>query len=326
MIYSQYMSSLKTKIIISGSLAIDQIMIFDELFKDLIDPDNLDVLSMTCWIRKIRRTYGGTAGNIAYSLALLKESPVLLASIGKEERGYMEQLESMGVDTSEVHYSDQSTAMFNVLTDGNDCQVAGFYPGACEDSSTLNFKRFKDRPFIFLISPHDPIQMVKQAAECKQYGLRLCFDIGQQALVLTKQELLDSIAAAEVLMANDYEMRVIAKKTGLSRKEIAKMVDVCVVTLGADGCLVYTKKNKWESVKVTALEVDNIVEPTGAGDAFRAGFLYGYVRNWDPVECAQLGSTIASFAIEHHGTQEHTFTWADVKKRYKKHYQEKLKR
>lgn len=312
------------KIILSGSLAIDQIMTFDGLYENMIQPEKLHVLSISMLVQQFKRSKGGTAGNIAYSLALLGESPILFASIGKDDTAYIDELQSLGVDTSTVHFSDLPTATFSVLTDKNDCQVGGFYPGAMSDSATLSVKKWKDDDIIMVVSAHDPKQMVTQIKECKKFGKKLFFDIGQQIVIFDKKQLLLGIETAEILCVNDYEMGLLSKKTGFSEQEIITKVPITIVTLGSKGAFLYTKENQWKKQIIGAVEIEKPVDPTGAGDAFRAGFLYGYVRNWSPQKSVQLGCVVASYAVEKHGTQEHHFTRKSIAQRYQSTYQEML--
>lgn len=311
------------KLLLSGSFSQDQIMNFDGLFEELIQPDKLHVLSISPLVKSLRRTRGGIAGNIAYSLALLGEKSILYVSAGKDTENYVESLGEMGVDTSHVHFSELPTATFSVLTDKNDCQVGGFYPGAMSDAKSLSIDKFAGEDVFVVISAHDPAQMIVQAEECLKLKKRMLFDIGQQISSLSKEDLLTGLHAAEMLILNDYEMGILVKKTELSENEIIKKVDVCVVTLGSNGSMVYSK-SKDSSIKIVSVKVENVVDPTGAGDAFRAGFLYGYIRNWNLEKCAKLGSVVAAYAVEKHGTQEHKFTLTEIKKRYLENFQEEL--
>ncbi|NCO11949.1 MAG: hypothetical protein COZ34_01915 [Candidatus Pacebacteria bacterium CG_4_10_14_3_um_filter_34_15] len=320
------------KILLSGSFSQDQIMNFDGLFEELIQPDKLHVLSISPLVKSLRRTRGGIAANIAYSLALLGERPILYVSAGKDTKTYVESLAKMGIDTSWVHYSELPTATFSVLTDKNDCQVGGFYPGAMSDAKNLRIDNFANKDIFVVVSAHDPVQMIVQAKECLKLKKRMLFDVGQQITSLSNDDLLIGLKAAELLILNDYEMGSLVKKTELTEKEIINFVDTCVVTLGSKGCVVYSKKigqnNKnienFSSQKVEEAKVKNTVDPTGAGDAFRAGFLYGYIRDWNLEKCAKLGSVVAAFAVEKHGTQEHKFTLVEIEKRYLENYQEEL--
>lgn len=308
-------------IILSGSLAIDRIMNFKGRFAELIQPDKLHVLSLSILLDNLRETRGGVAGNIAYNLALLGEKPVLLGSVGEGARLYMEDLGRMGVDVSAVHYSELPTATFTVMTDQDDCQVGGFYPGAMGDASSLSMLPYAQSNPLVVVSPHDPSQMARQVDECKKNSLRLFYDVGQQANNIDGEDIKAGIEAAELLIVNDYEMGVLEKKTGWSQAEILSKVKTVIVTLGEKGCTVFVNA---QQTKVGAIQAKKVVDPTGAGDAFRAGFLYGYVRGWEPVVCAELGATVAVYAVETAGTQEHRFTLVEVEARYRTTFQHEI--
>lgn len=310
------------RILLTGSLAVDQIMNFDGLFEDLIRPDKLHVLSLSVLVKELKHTRGGIAGNIAYSLALLGEQPILYASIGEDQQSYMLALAELGVETKHVHYSNLPTATFSVITDKNDCQVGGFYPGAMGDAGQLSLKKVATKDMLVVISAHDPLQMGVQISECRNLKQRLCFDIGQQVNSLPVEVLAQGLATAEILILNDYEMGMLAQRLNLSQAEIISQVPVCVITLGEQGSQIYTRVNAHDAAPqlVPAVKVTQVVDPTGAGDAFRAGFLYGYVRNWPVATCAQLGSTVAAYVVESYGTQTHHFTLAELKARYQATY------
>ncbi len=312
------------QIVLIGSLAVDQIMNFGGLFEAMIQPDKLRVLSLSVLIQKMIRSRGGIAGNIAYSLALLGDTPILYSSIGDDQKSYMKELEKLGVNIAHVHYSSLPTATFSVITDSNNCQVGGFYPGAMGDAKSLTIRQFADDDVLVVISAHDPEQMAVQIDECLALKKRLFFDIGQQVIALSKETLRKGIQAAEVLILNDYEMGMLAERTALTPEEIIQSVEVCIITLGERGSEIYSKQNKWEKQSIQAVKVKKVVDPTGAGDAYRAGFLYGYTRGWDLKTSAQLGSTLAAFVVEIHGTQEHVLTKSQITDRYKKSYGQKL--
>lgn len=302
-------------------------MVFPGKFEEVIQPDKLHVLSVSVLINDLQETRGGVAANIAYSLALLGDNPILYSSCGQDARLFMAALADKGVNIDFVHYSEKNTATFTVMTDLNDCQIAGFYPGAMADAKSLTLKPWKNEDVLVVVSPHDPSQMAHQVAECKKYKKRLFYDVGQQANNISGKDLKAGIEVAELLIVNDYEMGVIEKKTGWSKRTIMEKVPLVVVTLGEHGCELFTQAGTADSCVirsqlVSAVALKKITDPTGAGDAFRAGFLYGYVREWDPVRCAKLGAVIASFAVEQMGTQTHTFTKQQARTRYKETYGE----
>lgn len=303
-------------IIISGSIAIDRIMNFGGHFPELIKMDKLHSLSLSVLLDNLHDTYGGVGGNIAYSMALLGEHPILLGSVGKDAKAHIADLAKTGVNTKYIHISKLPTASFNVITDGGNRQIGGFYLGAMADSRSLSLSPWKSkRPFV-IISPHDPKAMHHQVKQCKAYGLRLFYDVGQQANSLGDRDILSGIEATEILIANDYEITVICHKIGMSASKLKALVPIVVTTLGGDGSII-EGKNVPSALKIDAVKPKKIIDPTGAGDAYRAGFLYGYIRGWNLVTCGQLGSVCASYVVERLGTQTHSFNFETVKKRYK---------
>lgn len=298
-------------------------MNFDGRYSDHINPDKLESLSISIFLKELKDAYGGVGANIAYSLALLGDEPVLVGSVGKDALIYMEKLAKIGVNITHVFESELPTASFNVITDADQNQVGGFYPGAMFDSDSLTFGPWKDHKPLVVVSPHDPKAMKRQVQECKDWGLRLCYDIGQQVSNLPGDEMREGVEAAEVLIMNDYELSIISQKTGLSVEEIKKRVPVVVTTLGKDGSVIEGAKVP-EKTTVGVAAPKQVADPTGAGDAFRSGFLYGYARDWPLKASAQLGAVCATYAIETMGTQSHAFTTEEITNRYREAFNEEL--
>ena len=311
------------KAVLSGSIAIDQIMSFEGEFADLIQPDKLHVLSISPLVQKMTRTEGGIAGNIAYSLALLGEKPVLLASAGSDASNYLLKLEKLGIDLSHMHLSSLPTATFSVLTDSNDCQVGGFYPGAMGDASSLDLEAFANEDILMVVSAHDPKQMAKQVSECRKLNKKLLYDPGQQSLILDKKDLEQAINTAEILIVNDYEMGLLCQKLEISQAEIIHKLPLCIITLGKEGAFFYQRLDNYQKHLVKAVLLEEALDPTGAGDAFRAGFIYAYLHDWSVKNAVQLANVVASFATEQYGTQNHQLKWPIIKQRYKETYGEK---
>ncbi len=305
------------KILISGSIALDRIMLYNGRFADVIRPEKLHVLSLSVLIDQLRETRGGVAANIAYTLALFGEKPILFGSVGTNAREYMEVLGHLGVDISHVHYSKLPTATYSVITDKADCQVGGFYPGAMSDASSLSISEFSEENVFVVISPHDPKQMSIQVQECVKLQKPFFYDVGQQVTNITKEDLLAGLHQTKLLIVNDYEMGVIEEKAGISQDELVKMIPTVVVTLGERGSVVWQQGKRSTVAAIVSIDIQ---DPTGAGDAFRAGFLYGMMHDADPVTCAQLGSTAATYCIESTGTQEHFFTKEQFREKYKKQF------
>lgn len=312
-----------SKIILSGSIAIDRIMNFNGSYKDLIKPDKIHVLSLSVLLKELKNTHGGVAANIAYTLGLFGANPILLGSVGTDAKSYIKKLSSIGVDTSSVSFSKLNTASFNVITDNDDNQIGGFYPGAMSDASKISFKKWKDADSLFVISPNDPELMNKLVEECKKYKLKMFYDFGQQVSNSSAENLLNGIKQAEIIIANDYEMSVLCEKIKYTQKKLKSTVPICITTLGEKGSIIEGKKIK-TPIKIGSAKPKSILDPTGAGDAFRAGFLYGYINNMDLKICTQIGAVSAVYSVETYGTQEHFFTKEQFSKRYYENFNEKL--
>ena len=309
--------------VVSGSIAIDRIMRFDGQYRDYIHTDKLDSLSISIFLESQVDAHGGVGANIAYTLALLGDSPVLLGSAGADAADYMQKLADIGVDTSHVHTSTLPTAAFNVITDSSNNQVGGFYPGAMFDSEKLIFEPWRGTNAVAVIAPHDPVGMRRQAVECRELGLRMMYDVGQQVSNTDGDIMAEGVRAATVLIVNDYEMTVLSKKTGMSIETIKSTVPVVITTLGERGSVI-EGQDVPEAILVDIVLPTDVVDPTGAGDAYRAGFLYGYARDWPLKACGQLGATCATYAIESVGTQTHQFTFDEVSSRYETAFNEPI--
>lgn len=309
-------------LILCGSIAIDRIMNFSGSYKDLIKPDKLHVLSVSVLLDKLEDTRGGVAANIAHTIAVLGEKPVILGAVGGNADRYLKDLKAQGIDTGHVHVSDLPTASFTVMTDSDDNQVGGFYPGAMADSSALTLKRWAGKDALVCVSAHDPEGMRNQVAECRELGLPLVYDPGQQVSNSPAEDLKAGIGAAEVLIVNDYELGVLSDKTGLSDADIKAKVPIVITTLGKEGSVIEGAKVP-QPIKIPIAKPSEFTDPTGAGDAYRAGFLYGYLRQWQLSACGQLGATTASFVIERHGTQV-PLSKAAVIERYQQTFNEEI--
>lgn len=302
-------------IVVSGSIAIDRIMSFSGRYADYIRPEKLDALSISIFLDRLQDVYGGVGANIAYSLALLGERPILLGSVGVDGRVFLERLAHLGVDITHVHESRFATASFSVMTDADENQIGGFYPGAMFDSDMLTLEPWKDRRPIVMVSPHDPKAMRNQVAQCKRWGLYLCYDVGQQVSNLEAMDLRKGVAAANLLILNEYELDALCAKIGSTEAEVKASVGVVVVTRGKMGSTIEGSKLK-RKIEVGVVEPKAVADPTGAGDGYRAGFLYGLARGWGLKTCGQLGATCAAYTLESMGPQSHEFNYTLVAKRY----------
>ncbi|HJQ09167.1 MAG TPA: carbohydrate kinase family protein [Candidatus Saccharimonadales bacterium] len=298
-------------------------MSFTGSYRQHIEATKLNSLSISIFLDELKDSYGGVGANIAYSLALLGDEPILLGSAGKDATVYMEKLARSGVNIKYLHESDLPTASFNVITDADQNQVGGFYPGAMFDSDSLGLEPWRHANPMIVVSPHDPKAMKRQVRECKKWNLRLLYDIGQQVSNLPGDEMAEGIHAAEVLIVNDYELTMLSQKAGLPVDDIKATVPVVITTLGKNGSVIEGAKVP-QPITVGVVPPTTIADPTGAGDAFRSGFLYGYVRGWPLKASAQLGATCATYAVETLGTQTHMFTPAAITKRYQQAFSEPL--
>lgn len=312
----------KPQLIVCGSIAIDRIMNFSGRYRELIKPDKLHALSISMLLDKLEDSRGGIGANITANLAALGEEPVLLGSVGPDAKAYIKDLAERGVDTSHVHFSDLATASFNVITDSEDSQVGGFYQGAMSDSESLSFKPWQGKDALMMISAHNPQAMNRQVAECRDYKLRLVYDPGQQVSD-PATDLAGGIEAAEVLLVNDYELGVLCDKTGINHETLRTKLPLMITTLGRDGSVIDgTLLDK--PLHIGIAKPAAVVDPTGAGDGYRAGFLYGYLRQWDVRASGQLGAVVASFIIEKHGTQQQ-FSKQAIIDRYRENFKEEIK-
>lgn len=309
------------QIVVSGSIAIDRIMNFSGRYRDLIQTDKLHALSLSVLLEDLEDSLGGVGANVATDLALLGDKPVLLGSVGGDADDYVKQLDELGVDVSYLHVSKLGTASFNVMTDSEDSQVGGFYQGAMADADSLSFKPWHGKEVFAVIGAHNPAAMNRQVEECKKYNLRLAYDPGQQVSD-PNVDLKAGVMAAEIVFVNDYELSALCQQVDMTQQQLAAQVPVLVTTLGRHGSVI-EGKDVPSPINADAAKPEKVVDATGAGDAYCAGFLYGYVRNWDLKVCGQLGSTVASFIVELHGTQRE-FSKHDIMTRYEENFGEKI--
>lgn len=301
------------RIIVTGSIAFDYLMSFPGRFTEHFLPEHLSRVSLSFLVDSMDKRRGGCAPNIAYTLALLGERPVLMGAAGQDFGDYRRWLEAAGVDTSLVkEVADKFTASFFCSTDVANNQIASFYTGAMAHASELSFRTAGPVDLV-TISPNDPAAMTQYAEECRTMGIDFIFDPGQQCARMSGVELADGITGAAMVICNDYEFELIREKTGLDDEAVLRETRMLVVTRGEQGSTVFTADGR---VDVPAVPPAQIVDPTGVGDAYRAGFIKGLAHDAPPVVCAQLGSVAATFALEHLGGQSHAYTWAEFQRRY----------
>ncbi len=288
--------------LICGSLAFDTIMVFQDQFKNHILPDQIHKLSVAFFVPEMRKEFGGTAGNIAYNLKLLEGEPLIMATVGEDFSAYHNWLNKHQLSTKHIKtIPDSFTAQAFITTDLDDNQITAFHPGAMQ-ASHLNSVNDCENIALAIIAPDGRDGMFQHARECHDANIPFMFDPGQGLPMFNGEELMHFIEMASYLAVNDYEAQVLQEKTGLSLFQLAEKVDALIVTLGAEGSNIYADSQLYEipSVKPTA-----IVDPTGCGDAYRAGLLYGIVRKWDWVTCGRLAATMGAIKIASRGGQNH---------------------
>ena len=303
-------------IYVSGSLAYDRIMDFPGKFADHILPEKIHVINVCFMVNGIVEKFGGTAGNIAFNLALLDEQSIVLASAGKDFEAYETWMRQHSMPLAGIRrIEDEFTASAYITTDLSDNQITGFNPGAMKHPSLYQFNNEKPEETFAIISPGNFEDMLSFSRFYKERKIRYIFDPGQQIPVLSKDHLLEMITGSEILIVNDYELQLIENAVDLKKPELLNLTKAVIVTMGEMGSLV---SKGHQEINIPVTRAKKVVDPTGAGDAYRAGLIKGLITQQDIQVAAQMGSTIASFAVECYGTQEHHFT-ADV---FQDRYQE----
>jgi len=307
--------------LICGSFAYDTIMVFHDQFKNHILPDKVHILNVAFYVPEMRREFGGCAGNIAYNLRLLGGDPVPMGTVGTDFGPYAEWMDYLGITRSHVLAVENSyTAQAFITTDMDDNQITAFHPGAM-DAAHLN--RITDAPEITLgiVSPDGRQGMVEHAAQFAEAGIPFIFDPGQGLPMFGGAELKHFIEQATWVCVNDYESQLLQERTGLSPHEIAEQVEALIVTLGGDGAHIYTDRQR---IDIPAAPVSAMNDPTGCGDAFRAGLLYGLMNDLDWNTIGRIAALMGAIKIEHHGTQNHSFSTEEFRERYRVSFAEEL--
>jgi adenosine kinase len=309
------------KLVVTGSIAFDYLMSFPGKFTEHLLPEHMHRISLSFLVDTMDKRRGGCAPNIAYTLALLGERPLLMATAGQDFGDYRLWLDAAGIDTSQVKVvPDKFTASFFCSTDRDNNQIASFYTGAMANAGELSFRTVPglQQGALVIVSPNDPGAMVQYAEECSSIGVRYIWDPGQQCARMDGPQLADGVNGAFMVIVNDYEFELLLQKTGMTAGEIRGAVEVLVVTKGENGCTVMTGSTG--SIDVPAVPPDRIADPTGVGDAFRGGFMKGLADGASYEVCARMGSVAATYALEHLGGTSHAYTPAEFTARYNKHF------
>lgn len=295
--------------LICGSLAFDTIMVFPDRFKHHILPDKIHMLNVGFLVPEMRREFGGTAGNIAYNLQLLRGTPLIMATVGDDFAGYTARLDKLGLNTQHIKtIAGSYTAQAFITTDLDDNQITAFHPGAMNESHQNSVKDTQNVS-LAIIAPDGRDGMFQHARECHEAGIPFLFDPGQGMPMFNGEELLHFIELADYVAVNDYEAQLLQEKTGKSLQEIASMVKALIVTLGANGSHIYADGQR---IEIPCVKANNVVDPTGCGDAYRAGLLYGMSQGWDWAKCGRLAATMGAIKIAHRGGQNHTPSKAEI--------------
>ncbi len=294
------------KVIISGSLAYDRIMNFSDKFSNHILPDKIHNLNVCFQVDGVTENFGGTAGNIAYALRLLGEDPVISATIGRDHHNYFSWFDQHSINKDGIKVIvEELTAGAYITTDRGNNQITGFNPGAMKYSSELETKELSPENDLLLISPGNLDDMIQYPAGCKETGVNFIFDPGQSLPMLQAEDLREVISNCMILIVNDYEFNMIQEKTNLAKEQLLALPENCIITLGEEGSEVYSNDQKTRIPSCTAAKV---VDPTGAGDSYRAGLISGLLNGKDIIASAKRGSAVSSFAVECAGTQDYSFT------------------
>jgi adenosine kinase len=300
--------------LICGSLAYDTIMVFPDHFKHHILPEKIHILNVAFLVPEMRREFGGTAGNIAYNLNLLGGQPLIMATVGDDFGPYAERLKTIGIKANHVrHISGSYTAQAFITTDLADNQITAFHPGAMNNSHENSVKDTQDVS-LAIIAPDGRDGMFQHARELHEAGIPFMFDPGQGLPMFNGEELMHFLSMADYLAVNDYEAQMMQEKTGQTMESLAQQVKALIVTRGAEGSIIYAEGQRFD---IPCVEADTVLDPTGCGDAYRAGLVYGIQQGWDWQRTGQLAAVMGSIKIASRGGQNHAPAREDIAARYR---------
>jgi adenosine kinase len=302
--------------LICGSLAFDTIMVFPGRFKNEILPDKVHILNVSFLVPQLRREFGGTAGNIAYNLKLLGGDPLPMGTVGKDFDRYTEWLDRHDIRRDFIKVIDEAyTAQAYITTDLDDNQITAFHPGA------MNHAHVQSVPAkgvtIGTVSPDGRDGMIKHARQFAEAGIPFIFDPGQGLPMFNGDDLRAFVEQASYVAVNDYESELLMDRTGWTLKDIAARVDALIVTQGGKGSRIHAQGKLHE---IPCAKVDSLTDPTGCGDAFRAGLLYGLMQGMDWDTTGRIASLMGAYNIERPGTQNHRFTLDQFRERFRKEF------
>lgn len=305
------------RVLVAGSLSYDYIMNFAGRFADRIMPDKIHVLSLSFFAHKLQKQYGGTGLNQAYTLKLLGTDPKLMTYAGNDWKELRAFMTKHRMTTSGIRVTvDEPCSSYHVVTDMDDNQIGAFHAGASKYNKKIQLKQ-PASPRLTIVGPTDPDAIKKFVLQCQTLGYRYVYDPAFQIASFSPDELRTAIEKAAVLIGNDYEIALIEQKLEVSHRELVAMVPVLITTLGSKGSVIESGE---DAIHVKPAHPQKVVDPTGAGDAYRAGFVAGFIRGFDLLTCGRMGSVAAVYTVEKYGTVTHHFTQKEFVKRYKENY------
>jgi adenosine kinase len=303
--------------LICGSIAYDNIMVFQGHFKDQILPDQIHILNVAFLVPELRREFGGCAGNIAYNLKLLGGDPLIMATVGTDATPYYSRFDKLGITRECVReVPDTLTAQAFITTDLDDNQITAFHPGAMNHSDQNRITE-KLGAKLAIVAPDGRAGMIQHARELASLGIPFIFDPGQGLPMFSGDELLEFIDKATYVAVNDYEGKMLEEKTGQSLTALAARVDALITTRGAEGSIIYAKGQRLD---IPCVKAKSIVDPTGCGDAYRAGLLYGIAKGLDWRTTGQIAALMGSLKIASRGGQNHDIDRAGIQSEYRQHF------
>jgi len=310
-------------ILVTGSLAYDYIMNFKERFADHILPDKVHILNVSFGVDNLTKQLGGTAGNIAYNLSLLGERPTIAATAGKDFTEYTEWLQSNKIATDRIKILPKEyTASAHIITDIDNNQITSFHAGAMLGHDfSLQETIDKVKPELAILAPDCKDGMIRHATELREADIPFIFDPGQGMPLFNKEELIGMITGSKVAIFNDYELQLFRDKTGLSQEKVEDFTEYLIVTLGGKGSIIY---HQGKEHKIPTAKPKNTSDPTGAGDAYRAGIIKGLLIKMPIDRMGKMAALASVYTVELYGTQTHKYTLAEFKKRYQENFAEKL--
>jgi adenosine kinase len=307
--------------LVTGSIAYDNIMTFNGRFKDHIMPDKIHILNVSFLLEEFRQNFGGTAGNIAYNLNLIEEKSVLLAAVGNDFQIYKDHLlQQKWVSLAGIkEFADIKTACCYITTDLDDNQITAFYPGAMNRSVEIDISDLSNLQDIDLaiISPDSPSGMKKHAKECRELNIPYILDVGQQIIAFDRDELLELLSGAKVLIGNDYEITLFCQKVGKDAKALVEIAEMVITTKGEQGSEIQQKEGV---ISIPSVKVKAVADPTGAGDAYRAGIMVALKMQIPLEQGARMAALLSAYAIEEYGTQNHRFSMSEFRERYEENF------